>query len=56
MTLKEIRNKNKNSNTLLAPIKQEATYSRELISQCKDEFEAFVKPIRNSVISRNLNK
>jgi hypothetical protein len=46
MTFEEIRQKNKRKNSLL-DIEEinNQEYSEELIEQCKQEFETFVKPI-----------
>lgn len=53
MSLKEIRLKNANGKSLLMYQNTNVNYSDDLIKQCKNEFETFVKPIRNRVLKRN---
>jgi hypothetical protein len=54
-SLKEIRNENKREGLLLNYKPQEVGCSDELIEQGKEEFERFIKPIRNRVYNRYLN-
>ena len=51
-TLNQIIEKNKNDTTLLGSEIQSSEYSEELVEQCKQEFETFVKPIRDEVVGR----
>jgi hypothetical protein len=55
MTLEKIRNKNKKKNLLL-DIEEinNQEYSEELVEQCKEEFEMFVKPIGYKTLQRYL--
>jgi hypothetical protein len=57
MTLEEIRQKNKRKNSLL-DIEEinNQEYSEELIKQCKQEFEVFVKPIGYMTLHRYLKE
>ena len=55
-SLKEIRDKNRTNTSLIGSEIQSQEYSDELINQCKEEFETFVKPIRDKVISRVLSE
>ncbi|NFG25972.1 spermidine acetyltransferase [Clostridium botulinum] len=50
LTLSQIREKNKTSTSLLQVNAMNQEYSNELINQCREEFETFVKPIRNKVV------
>jgi hypothetical protein len=52
LTLKQIIEKNRTDTTLLGSKIEEQQYSDELIKQCKEEFETFVKPIRDKVLGR----
>ncbi|ABR33557.1 hypothetical protein [Clostridium beijerinckii] len=56
LTLSQIREKNRTATALLGSDIKEQNYSDELIKQCKQEFETFVKPIRNRVVSRMLGE
>jgi len=53
-TLSQIREKNRTSTTLLGSSIQPQEYSEELVKQGKEEFDTFVKPIRDKVIDRNI--
>ncbi|MBY6838862.1 hypothetical protein [Clostridium botulinum] len=56
LTLSQIREKNKTSTSLLQVNAINQEYSNELINQCREEFETFVKPIRNKVVKRLLGE
>lgn len=56
LTLSQIREKNRTSTTLIGSSIEPQEYSDELIKQCKEEFETFVKPIRDKVIGRMLGE
>ncbi|MBN1071499.1 hypothetical protein HYH38_08235 [Clostridium botulinum] len=56
LTLSQIREKNKTSTSLLQVNAMNQEYSNELINQCREEFETFVKPIRNKVVKRLLGE
>ncbi|WP_252241675.1 hypothetical protein [Clostridium sp. ZBS18] len=56
LTLSQIREKNKTSTSLLQVNAINQKYSNELINQCREEFETFVKPIRNKVVKRLLGE
>jgi hypothetical protein len=51
-TLQEIRDKNKRKNSLLDSEIKQQEYSEELINQCKEEFETFVKPVGEGTLER----
>ena len=55
LTLKQIQEKNRTDTTLLGSKIETQEYSDELVSQCKEEFETFVKPIRDEVVGRYID-
>lgn len=55
LTLKQIREKNRTETTLLGSEISQQEYSGELVNQCKEEFETFVKPISDEVVGRYID-
>lgn len=53
-SLEEIRNNNKREDSLINTKVEDKEFSEELIEQSKEEFENFVKPIRDRVYDRYL--
>lgn len=54
-TLKQIQEKSRTETTLLGSEISQQEYSEKLVNQCKEEFDTFVKPIRNEVIGRYID-
>ncbi|NRU52418.1 hypothetical protein [Clostridium beijerinckii] len=52
LTLQQIQEKNRTETALLGSEITQQEYSDELVNQCKEEFETFVKPIRNDGVNR----
>ncbi|MGL4571743.1 MAG: hypothetical protein ACRCVJ_11840 [Clostridium sp.] len=55
MSLKEIREKNNKKRMLLHDEKC-VEFSNELIEQCKNEYENFVKPMRDEFLNSKILK
>lgn len=52
LILSQIIEKNRTETTLLGSKIENQVYPDELTKQCEEEFETFVKPIRNKVLGR----
>lgn len=55
-SLEEIRNNNKREDSLINTKVEDKEMNEELINQGKEEFENFVKPVRDRVYNRYLDK
>jgi len=49
LTLAQIRENNKSNTSILYCKNENTPFSQDLINKCKEEFETFVKPIRDRV-------
>lgn len=56
MSLKDIREKNSKKSLLMNETDDNVEYSEELINQCREEFETFVKPMRDKALANLLEK
>lgn len=56
MSLKDIREKNSKKSLLMNETDDNIEYSEELINQCREEFETFVKPMRDKALADLLEK